>query len=312
MAQLIDLKGQRFNYLTVLEYDLEETKKHSNGAYWKCKCDCGNIKTILGKNLKSQRTKSCGCKRNQLIHNALLKDLSGQKFGRWTVLSYDEGLSKSKKSSYWICQCECGNIKSVNYSNLVDKKSLSCGCYNNEETSKRFFKDLTGQKFGKLTVLELDKQLTSQLSSTYWICLCECGNIKSILSHSLLKGNTHSCGCLKTSLGEYNIEQILKQNNISYIREYKFQDLGLLRYDFYLPDFNRLVEFDGEQHFQKKEKHSWDINGKYEQRIFNDEKKNNYALTHNINLIRIPYWERDNITLEMILGNKYLIIKGEC
>ena len=75
------------------------------------------------------------------------------------------------------------------------------------------------------------------------------------------------------------------------------------RYDFAIynesnpTEIVRLIEFDGEQHFQKKEKHSWDINGKYEQRIFNDEKKNNYALTHNINLIRIPYWERDNITL---------------
>ena len=35
--------------------------------------------------------------------------------------------------------------------------------------------------------------------------------------------------------------------------------------------------------------------------------KNEYALSHNIPLVRIPYWERDNITLEMILEDKYLI-----
>lgn len=35
--------------------------------------------------------------------------------------------------------------------------------------------------------------------------------------------------------------------------------------------------------------------------------KNDYAFINNIQLVRIPYWERDNITLEMILGDKYLI-----
>ena len=38
-----------------------------------------------------------------------------------------------------------------------------------------------------------------------------------------------------------------------------------------------------------------------------DKEKNKYALSHNIPLIRIPYWERDNITLEMLLGDQYLI-----
>ena len=37
-----------------------------------------------------------------------------------------------------------------------------------------------------------------------------------------------------------------------------------------------------------------------------DKIKNNYALSHNIPLVRIPYWERDNITLDLLLGNKYL------
>ena len=38
-----------------------------------------------------------------------------------------------------------------------------------------------------------------------------------------------------------------------------------------------------------------------------DKKKNEFAKSKNIPLVRIPYWERDNITLDMILGNKYLI-----
>jgi len=38
-----------------------------------------------------------------------------------------------------------------------------------------------------------------------------------------------------------------------------------------------------------------------------DEEKNNYAINHNIDIVRIPYTERDNITLELLLGEKYLI-----
>ena len=44
-----------------------------------------------------------------------------------------------------------------------------------------------------------------------------------------------------------------------------------------------------------------------EQRQERDRIKNEYALSHNIPLVRIPYWERDNITLEMIMGDQYLI-----
>lgn len=35
--------------------------------------------------------------------------------------------------------------------------------------------------------------------------------------------------------------------------------------------------------------------------------KNKYCLINNIPLVRIPYWERDNITLDIILGDKYLV-----
>ena len=47
--------------------------------------------------------------------------------------------------------------------------------------------------------------------------------------------------------------------------------------------------------------------GKLETTQKRDKVKNDYALTHNIPLVRIPYWERDNITLDMIMGDQYLI-----
>ena len=80
------------------------------------------------------------------------------------------------------------------------------------------------------------------------------------------------------------------------------------RFDFALFKDNkliRLIEFDGEQHY--KSGSGYMNNENLQKRQERDKKKNEWALAHNIPLVRIPYWERDKITLEMIMGNKYLV-----
>ena len=62
--------------------------------------------------------------------------------------------------------------------------------------------DLTGEKFGRLTVLGLDDKPGRK---TYWICQCECGNMKSIRSDSLKDGTVKSCGCLKREQDRNNL-----------------------------------------------------------------------------------------------------------
>lgn len=77
-------------------------------------------------------------------------------------------------------------------------------------------------------------------------------------------------------------------------------------YDFAIIQNNevvRLIEFDGEQHY--REVPQWRTSLDVIQR--RDKEKNEYALSNNIPLVRIPYWERDNITLDMIMGDKYLV-----
>ena len=63
-------------------------------------------------------------------------------------------------------------------------------------------KDLTGQKFGKLTVIGLKD---TESRKTYWYCECECGNIKAVRSDSLLCGAIKSCGCLKKEQDKINL-----------------------------------------------------------------------------------------------------------
>ena len=64
-------------------------------------------------------------------------DLTGKRFGRWTVIDKSE---RKHDRVYWNCVCDCGTRKSVSSKNLVNGRSQSCGCKNHEDTAKRNFK----------------------------------------------------------------------------------------------------------------------------------------------------------------------------
>lgn len=65
--------------------------------------------------------------------------------------------------------------------------------------------DLTGQRFGRLTVMKLDHfEMKGVHKRPYWLCQCDCGNIKIITSNSLRKGLTKSCGCLQQEVAHNN------------------------------------------------------------------------------------------------------------
>lgn len=292
MSKFIDLTGQKFGEITVIEKDAELTKQKGR-VYWKCQCSCGRIKSIRADGLKKIQT--CGeCK----------KDLSGQRFGRLIVLK--KGKKDKASHQFWICKCDCGNIVEINSDHLRRGKTQSCGCLHSEICHKTLFKDVTGQKFGKLTVLNYE----IREGKTYCFCHCDCGNEVWVAKKNLINGHTQSCGCISNSIGEANIQKILQNNAIKICKEYIFKDLPNRRFDFYLPEYNRLIEFDGLQHF--KFENTWHkTEAEFKKAQLRDKEKNEYALAYNIPLVRIPYWERDNITLNMILGDQYLIKKED-
>lgn len=65
--------------------------------------------------------------------------------------------------------------------------------------------DLTGQKFGRLTAIEVDEGHPGK--RTFWVCQCDCGNIKSVRSDSLQSGGIKSCGCLKRETDAANVSR---------------------------------------------------------------------------------------------------------
>lgn len=235
-------------------------------------------------------------------------DLKGQVFGKLKVLEKDNS-KKTNSGSYWLCKCECGNIKSIKSSSLRRGEVQSCGCLRNQRVAQIKYQQsndlMINKKFGKLTVKERSNRKGND-GALYWICECDCGNIIEVRGQNLKRkdGNqTVSCGCYHRSIGATQILTLLTDNDINFIEEYSFIDLPKSRYDFAIIENNqiiRLIEFDGEQHFKDVSK--W---GGLELQQQRDKVKNEYALSHNIPLVRIPYWERDKITLEMILGSTY-------
>ncbi len=127
--------------------------------------------------------------------------------------------------------------------------------------------------------------------ATRWLCDCECGNRATFIGGNLTSGTIKSCGCLKESNGEYYIRVFLESCNIDFIQQYKFSDCRNklpLPFDFYLPQQNICIEYDGQQHFEVVDF----FGGKngFEYRKNNDRIKNNYCKSHNIKLLRIPYY----------------------
>ena len=112
------------------------------------------------------------------------------------------------------------------------------------------------------------------------------------------------------SKGEDKIIRLLRASNIKFEREKTFADLrgGKFRYDFYLPLYNILIEVDGEQHF-KQVKVFFMICSDFLKQQENDRRKNSYALANNIPLIRIPYWELDNLNnFSDLFQKKFLVV----
>ena len=302
-ANFLDLTGQRFGRLTVIkEADKYISPQGLKFVQWLCKCDCGNDTIVLATNLKKGTTKSCGCYNIEQAKKRLFKDLTGQKFGRLTAIKPIENHTNSNGKSMmtkWLCRCDCGNECNVQSGNLLSGHTLSCGCYNKEQASKRSLINLVGQRFGRLTVLErVENEITSSGNSVVmWRCLCDCGEEIIVRSSALLHGYTKSCGCMK-SHGEYYISTYLLSNSINFEKQKKFSDLlgvggGNLSYDFYLPNHNMLIECQGEQHERPIE-----YFGGEEQFIIqqeHDKRKREYAKDNGYRLLEISYKDYNNI-----------------
>lgn len=286
-----DLIGEQFDELTVVEMLWNYQNKHR--TYCRC-TGIDNKEYIVRQDvLVSGATHT--------IHGACsegtIKDISGKRFGKLIAIKPTEKRA-SNGSIRWECICDCGNIVYPTINNLKRGHTTSCGCAKDKfiESCKI---NITGKKFGYLTVLsEFPYKKGSRRKVK---CLCECGNIHICAVSDLTTGHTMSCGCINISKGELYIEEILNDLNLYFEKQKRFKECKNKRslpFDFYIPQYNVCIEYDGEQHYKLVK--YWGGEEKFLQQQLNDELKNEFCKENNINLVRISYPKTKQEIFEII------------
>lgn len=171
MTKLIDLTGQRFGRLQVLE----KTKRTKGHLYWKCACDCGAITEVSGPNLRSSVTKSCGC-----LHRESIKSRT-----------MTHGESQSKTYSIWAgIKARCFDEKSSSYQFYGAKGIRLCERWKRFEN---FLADMGECKEG-MSIERIDINGDYEPSNCKWIALGDQAKNRTNTIHIEYQGVTR---CLK-------------------------------------------------------------------------------------------------------------------
>lgn len=133
------MEGRRFHRWTVIEFAPERSVKYD---HWRCRCDCGTDRIVSGAGLRIGKTKSCGCLRSDRmaelnrVNPPPLIDMTGQVYGRYTVLRVAEGRNE-RAQICWHCRCECGTERVVPGIELRTGNTRSCGCLKMDQLVER-------------------------------------------------------------------------------------------------------------------------------------------------------------------------------
>lgn len=213
MEQTKDMIGNRYGKLVVtnIVYDGNRNK-------CECICDCGNTVFVYPYKLRSGKKQSCGCD----YVSPRRKSIVGIRYGKLVVEEMIYEKDKDGNSvSMCKCLCDCGNEITTRRNALVRGEKISCGCDTKQRRMIHRNEDLTGKRFGMLTVTEMlykDKDH----KHTRCRCVCDCGNETIVLPYRLKNGHTKSCGCYKkiasseSSLKDYT--GIITEYGVEFIR----------------------------------------------------------------------------------------------
>ncbi len=131
MTSPLDLTGLRFGNLVAIR---PVGNNKNNQVIWECECDCGALHRTIAGHLRSGHTTRCrSCAYSAAAKKTaqkLVKDISGERFGRLTVVRRS-GSSDSGNAT-WECRCDCGEIVERIGTNLRSGGTQSCGCWQRE------------------------------------------------------------------------------------------------------------------------------------------------------------------------------------
>jgi len=201
---------------------------------------------------------------------------------------------------------DCQNIFIQRLSSHIEKNHPK-GCPNcaiKQQSNVRLYK--ASNKFHKtIQIKQPDIDFSKDTYSGWnkpYKCICKkCNHVWLSTPNNLMNGK--GCPKCKSSKGEKQIEQWLKEHSIKFIPQMKFdkcKNKRKLPFDFYLPELNTCIEYDGEQHF-KPFGFGENPQEKFQRTKINDEIKNQFCKQKRINLLRIKFNENINSRLNHYL-----------
>ena len=214
----------------------------------------------------------------------------------------------NNRTKIWFFHIPCGHYKHVQPNHVLKNQGCKeCGVRNwadtRIKTHDEFVKDLYNVFGDEYTVISEYTHSKNPIDIRHNVC----GHVWTTTPNPLLKGHGCPYCAYGRSKGETRIENYLTNLHINFESQQKYDGLlglgnGQLSYDFYLSDYNLLIEYQGEYHDGTARLQSIE---EFEIQQEHDRRKRDYAKKHNIELMEIWYWDFDNI--EQILESRLLI-----
>lgn len=205
-----DMTGVRYSRLVGVR---QAGRTEKQEVVWEFLCDCGNLHLAKGGNVRSGRTKSCGCLLAEK-RSSRASDLVGKRFGRLSVLEKTPERG-AQGNIIWKCLCDCGNTRMAPTARLNAGQVRSCGClrikhglsrtkeYRRIDTNKR-----VARKKGAGEKMATNMQVKKMLRRMNYKCLY-CGSPHEHIDHilPLSRGGQHIIDNLTASCASCNLSK---------------------------------------------------------------------------------------------------------
>jgi len=242
---------------------------------------------VIGK--RQQGCKECYAKERRMSEKTFKQRLSKKHNGR--IIALDKYITSNTKIK--VKHLDCGRIWEI-----APRVVMRFGCHDcaGRKTDAEFRAELEEVHRGEIVALEPYKTARNNIYVKHLIC-----------DHVWrpnpvdLTGKFHGCPKCSSSKGNRKIDDILSERNVNFIREKRFESCRYknpLPFDFYLPEHEVLIEFDGEQHFIPID--FWGGEKGLEERNLKDSIKNQWAKENSKKLYRIRFDEDIHVKLEEI------------
>jgi hypothetical protein len=225
-----DIEGKKYGSLTVIRR-VEDRVSPSGRKYkqYLCKCDCGSEVIVFRDNLLGGKTTRCkNCKTKFLIEASRKRgDQSdppiGSVYGNLTIVEkFYHTDSKGRKTQFYRCKCNCGNIIESAKHSILKGLTTSCGCQSSRNKLREKRIEIgsktdpeIGQRFGSLTVIRIiiPEKGTGGDRNRKIECKCDCGNIVVVNKQHLLNGHYKTCGNCPNIFPQWFIDRLVNEKD---------------------------------------------------------------------------------------------------